>query len=102
MDLLKDSGKRVTSVQWPEAVDARLDTLIALAARAGEQVSRSQMLAALVADASMDDGELGEKVRLYRSQLLTEFITETSRAGDLPTLHRPGRKRRAQQAGAPA
>lgn len=94
MELLKDSAKRTTSVQWPDAIDARLEVLIALAAASGEQVSRSQLLAALVAGAPMDGGKLGDAVRAYRRQRPEEFSQATAAAGEVPTVRRPGAKRR--------
>jgi len=36
MELLEDSAKRTTSVQWPQAVDDRLQVLVAMAAAAGD------------------------------------------------------------------
>lgn len=94
MELLKDSTKRTTSVQWPEAVDARLEVLVALAAADGEQVSRAQLLAALVANSPMDGGQLSEMIRSYRRQRPEEFTQATSTAGEMPTIRRPGPKRR--------
>jgi DNA-binding response OmpR family regulator len=94
MELLRDSPKRTTSVQWPDAVDARLEILAALATAAGEQVSRAQLLAALVAMAPLDKEALSVAVHSYRQQLHEEFATATAQVEDLPRVRRSGRKRR--------
>ncbi|OLT30704.1 hypothetical protein BJF79_38385 [Actinomadura sp. CNU-125] len=94
MELLKDSAKRTTSVQWPDAVDDRLQVLVALAAAEGVQVSRAQLLAALVASAPMDGVQLGEVARTYLRERPEPFTQATGSAGDLPVVRRPGAKRR--------
>lgn len=95
MELLKDSAKRTTSVQWPQAIDDRLQVLVAMAAAAGEPVSRAQLLAALVAGTPMEGEHIGEAVRSYRRQRPEEFRQATRTAGELPMIRPPGPKRRS-------
>jgi DNA-binding response OmpR family regulator len=97
MDLLVDSAKRMTSVKWPDPVDDRLEVLLALLKAEGEQVSRSQLLAALVARAPLDGGALAETVRTYRRQMPQEFTQATAAVVDLPTVRHPGAKRRTDR-----
>jgi hypothetical protein len=68
MELLKDSAKRTTSVQWPQAIDDRLQVLVAIA------------------------------VRSYRRQRPEEFRQATGMAGELPMIRPPGPKRRSDDA----
>ncbi|MGW0192050.1 hypothetical protein [Nonomuraea sp. NPDC003201] len=94
MEFLKDSAKRTTSVRWPDAIDSRLEVLVAVASAAGEQVSRAQLLAALVAAASLDEADLAATVHAYRRQLHEEFARTTAQVEDLPPVRRAGPKRR--------
>lgn len=87
---LNASKTRTTSVLWPEAVDDRLELLHHLASEAGEQASRAQILAALVANAPLDGEGIGVMVRSYRRRHLGEFVAET---GPMPERRRrPGKK----------
>jgi hypothetical protein len=98
MELLKDSAKRTTSVQWPQAIDDRLQVLVAMAAAAGEPVSRAQLLAALVAGVPMEAEHIGAVVRSYHRQRPEEFREATGTAGELQTIRPPGPKRRPYDA----
>lgn len=71
------SRKRTTSVCWPIAVDDRLDRLHQLAREAGEQTSRAQILAALVAQAPLDGEGLGVMIRAYRRLPAADFEAAT-------------------------
>lgn len=85
---LIDTPKRTTSVCWPIAVDDRLDRLHQLAREAGEQTSRAQILAALVAQAPLDGEGLGVLIRAYRRLPAAEFEAAT---GPMPEVARqPG------------
>lgn len=95
MELLKDSVKRTTSVQWPEVVDARLDALVSLAAAKGEKVSRAELLGMLVSEAPLDGQRLGRSIRAYRRLRLDAFTRVTAALGELPPIRRPGRRRRS-------
>ena len=77
----------------PEPIDERLELLIRVARGAGIQVSRSQMLAAIVAAAPTTPGGLSRIVRRYLSMELPAF-SERHPRGDLPEVKHPGRQRR--------
>lgn len=79
--------RKVTSVQWPAVVDARLDELLDACIRAGENTSRSQILAALVCDARLDGDGLGVVIRNYRRMSVDEFTPGS------PQQRKPGRRR---------
>lgn len=90
---LPESSKRTTSVNWPKAVDRRLDELHRLAREAGEQTSRAQLLAALVAHAPLDGEGLGVLVRSYRRTDCSEFDRVTGDRTDRSALGLTGRRR---------
>jgi hypothetical protein len=90
--LLKDAERRTTSVQWPVEVDDRLDLLVRVAADEGIPVSRAQMLSALVAAASLDQGNLADVARRYLRTREGELARSTP-AEDLPAVKYRGRRR---------
>jgi hypothetical protein len=64
---LRDSEKWGSSVQWPAAIDMRLDGLVDLARDAGDSLSRGELLGALVLSAPTDGNELSRLLRIYRT-----------------------------------
>ncbi|GIE90732.1 hypothetical protein [Actinoplanes regularis] len=94
MDLLKDSDRRTTSVQWPDEVDAHLDLLVRLAANEGILISRAQMLSALVADANLNRTVVAKIARRYLSQLKAGDLVRAAPPDDvLPAVRHRGRQR---------
>ncbi|MFF2952648.1 hypothetical protein ACFVVU_15050 [Kitasatospora sp. NPDC057965] len=91
MELLWRTRRRKTLVEWPQAVDDRLEDLVRAAIAAGENVSRSQMLAALVASADTAPTALADVIRTYRLLEADAFTHATP--DDLPAPRRLGRKR---------
>lgn len=71
--LIKKCPKVQSSVYWPAPVDERLNELVDLAKEAGEELSKADLLAALVRNAPIDGRELGELVRAYRSSRACDF-----------------------------
>lgn len=94
MELLRNSEKRTTSVQWPTEVDAYLNLLQRLVATEGVQISRSQLLAALVADMQLDGRHLARVARAYLRRRTGELDGAASSLEELPALSRPGRRSR--------
>lgn len=95
MDLVWKSARRATLVSWPTSVDDRLDVLVRAATAAGESVTRSQLLAALVSEASQEPDELSSVIRRYRTTESEQFV-ESHSGADLPVVRRPGRRRQPQ------
>jgi hypothetical protein len=91
MDLVSDAERRKILIALPGPVDERLELLIR-AARPGMQISRSQMVAALVAGAPTAPQGLRRIVAGYLSIELAAF-TEGHPRGDLPDIRHPGRRR---------
>jgi hypothetical protein len=93
MDLVVDADRRKVLVALPEPVDERLEWLLRVAKAAGAPVSRSQMLAAVVATAPTGPRELRQIVQYYLSLELPAFSEEHPQ-GDLPEIRHPGPRRR--------
>ncbi len=93
MELVVDADRRKVLIALPEPVDDRLEWLLRVAKAGGTPVSRSQMLAAVVASAPTGPGELGRIVQRYLSLDLTTFC-EDHPYGDLPEIRHPGPRRR--------
>jgi hypothetical protein len=93
MDLVADADRRKVLFALPEPVDERLEWLLRVAKAAGTPVSRSQMLAAVVASAPTGPGELARIVQRYLSLELPTFSADHPR-GDLPEIKHPGPQRR--------
>ncbi|MFI6875786.1 hypothetical protein ACIBL6_20365 [Streptomyces sp. NPDC050400] len=92
MALLWQRPRRKTLVDWPEDVDGRLDVLVRAAAAAGEQTSRSQVLAALVAAAETRPAVMAELLHSYR-QMPADALEADKTRDDLPLVRTPGRPR---------
>jgi hypothetical protein len=92
MELVWQAQRRRTLVDWPQAVDDRLEILVRAATAAGENVSRAQLLAALVAAADPTPDTLAELLRNYRQMHLADFAAHHDRE-DLPTVRHPGPRR---------
>lgn len=97
MDYLSDAHRRKVLVVLPEPIDDRLESLTRVARAARIQVSRSQLLAALVASAPTDPARLARVMHHYLAQDVQVFSQEHP-GMDLPQIRRPGAKRgRANQ-----
>ena len=68
MDYLSDADRRKALIVLPEPVDDRLESLTRVARAARIQVSRSQLLAALVASAPTDPARLARVMHHYLAQ----------------------------------
>jgi hypothetical protein len=93
MELVSQTERRKVLVALPEPVDQRLEMLVSVARRAGVQVSRSQMLAAMITTSPITGEGLAEIVRRYLSLEMSAFI-ESHPPGDLPLVRHPGPSRR--------
>lgn len=89
MELLCQRPRRNRLVSWPEDVDGRLEILVRAAAAAGEQTSRSQLLAALVAAADVRPDAIADLLHSYR-RLAADALREGNQGDGLPTVRAPG------------
>jgi hypothetical protein len=89
VELLCQRPRRNRLVSWPEDVDGRLEILVRAAAAAGEQTSRSQLLAALVAAADLRPDAIADLLHSYR-RLAADALSEGNQGDGLPTVRAPG------------
>lgn len=84
-----------TNVNWPVPVDQRLNELVSRLAEVGPgDISRSQLLAALVVAAPADADELDELLRRYRQLTAGGAVLQPTGPIAIPA-RRPGRRPRA-------
>ncbi|GIH89896.1 hypothetical protein ACFFMN_12150 [Planobispora siamensis] len=96
MELLWRAPRRNTLITWPQAVDDRLERLLAAGLAAQENMSRSQLLAALVVNAEVSPEHVAALVRAYRS-MSADALDDTPSSGavqDWPTVRHPGPRRK--------
>jgi hypothetical protein len=97
-DDIRYTEKWTTSISWAAPIDNRLRALVELAIQAGEpdNLSRSEVLAALVLAAAPSGLDLREKLSTLRTEKVRATLVVPPRGGDkVVTLEsrRPGRLR---------
>jgi hypothetical protein len=80
-----------TNVRWPRPVDQRLNELVSLLSKRSVHVTRSELVAALVAGAPTAAAELQELLATYSSQLAGSVVLQR-RGNIVYTGRRPGRR----------
>ena len=71
---LRDQPERQINASIAAALNARLDALVELARRAGENTSRKELISALVLQAPTDGDALAEWLRRYRRALVQDVV----------------------------
>src|SRR5438477_356357 len=80
-----------TSARWPFPIAERLNQLLDLARKAGEKLSKEDLLGALVLNARPDGDALGVLVRTYRRTPAGQaYIPPRQNRIDPPKKRRPG------------
>ncbi|SDS48006.1 hypothetical protein SAMN05216371_0009 [Streptomyces sp. TLI_053] len=98
MELAWRARRRNALVTWPDAVDERLDLLVAAGLAAGENVNRSQLLAALVINARLSPDAIADILRAYRTMSTDELETANHTAAEhWPKARRTGPRRGTDQ-----
>lgn len=82
-----------TNVRWPTPVDQRLNELLDLISAHGGEATRSQLLAALVADAPVDASHLDALVRQYKHKTAGTIVLQPRGPIAVPQ-RKPGRRHR--------
>ena len=72
--LLRDCPQKQAAVAWPMPVDMHLDRLLAQADAAGENTTRKELAAAIVASAKLSDAQLGKLLRWYRTAKVRDLV----------------------------
>lgn len=81
-----------TNVRWPAPVDQRLnELLVQLTDGGGGEITRSKLLAALVADAPTGADQLDALLRRYRGRTAGAVVLAPSGPINIPK-RRPGRR----------
>jgi hypothetical protein len=89
--LVKDCAHKQAAVAWPLPVDMVLDNLLAQAGAAGENTSRKELAAAIVATTRLTDGQLGKMLRRYRTARVRELVPVPAGQNVVPFVRRrPG------------
>jgi hypothetical protein len=97
--LVRDCPQRQAAVAWPLPVDVRLEELLAQADVAGENTSRKELVAAIIATARLSDEELGRLLRWYRTAKVRDLVSLPEGENIVPFVkHKPGPRRPSAQA----
>ena len=73
-DLVRDCAQKQAAIAWPLPVDMRLDRLLTQADAAGENTSRKELAAAIIASAKLTDAQLGKLLRWYRTARVRDLV----------------------------
>jgi len=97
--LVRDCPHKQASVSWPIPIDMRLDELFEQADTAGENTSRRELAAAIVARTRLTNAQLAKLLRWYRTLRVGDLLTVAEGENVVPFVkHKPGpRKTGASQ-----
>ena len=92
----RSRDKKNAAIQWPRAVDARLDQLHELATNAGERTTRAELAAAIIVATDAEGERLRQLLTNYRLKTNREVLIGDAPSGDVVQLkvHRPGPRKR--------
>ncbi len=86
-----DTPEKPAAINWPLAVEARLEQLLDQAKAAGERTTRKEIVAALVATSKLSDAQLDRMLRRYRKAKVREILSVPADENVVPiTKQRPG------------
>jgi len=86
-----DTPEKSASINWPWAVEVRLEQLLNQAKAAGEKTNRKELVAALVATSKLSDAQLGKMLRRYRTVKVREILSVPADENIVPfAKQRPG------------
>ncbi len=89
--LVRDCPHKQAAVAWPIPVDMRLDDLLDQADAAGENTSRRELAAAIVATTTLTNAQLGKMLRWYRTAKVCDLVTVPEGENVIPFVkRRPG------------
>jgi hypothetical protein len=92
--LIRDCPQKQAAVAWPLPVDARLDQLLAQADAAGENTTRKELAAAIIASTRVSDARLGKLLRWYRMAKVRDLLPPLEGENVVPIArHKPGPRR---------
>ncbi len=89
--LVRECPQKQAAVAWPVPVDVRLDELLAQAEAAGENTSRKELVAAIIATTRVTDAQLGKLLRRYRTAKVRDLVSLQEGENVIPFIkHKPG------------
>jgi hypothetical protein len=93
---LRDCELKPAAVSWPRAIDAYLDSLVAVAEAVNERTNRRELLAAIVLAVKPDGTRLARILREYRGATVADITSDAEAEGDFAVFerHRPGPRHR--------
>ena len=92
--LVRDCPQKQSAVAWPLPVDAWLDQLLDQARAAGENTTRKELAAAIIASTRMSGARLGKVLRWYRTVTVRDMLPTPEGENVVPIArHRPGPRR---------
>lgn len=92
--LVRDCPQKQAAVAWPLPVDVRLDELLTQADAAGENTSRKELVAAIIAATRLSDAQLGRLLRRYRTTRVRDLVSLPEGENVVPFVkHKPGPRR---------
>jgi hypothetical protein len=96
-ELLVDLDAKGRQLSWSEPVSRRLDQLLDRARRA--RTDRSEVAAAIIAEADYTEDELVELIHAYRDKRARDVVLDVEPGADVIKLPRPGPGRRRTRSG---
>lgn len=92
--LVRDCPQKQAAVAWPLPVDMRLDVLLAQADAAGENTSRKELAAAIIATTRLSNAQLGRLLRRYRTAKVSDLVALPEGENIIPFVRqKPGPRR---------
>lgn len=87
--LVRDSPHKQAAVSWPLPIDMHLEQLLNRAEEAGENTSRRELAAAIIAATNLNGEELGGLLRRYRTTRVRDLLPVPEGQNVLPFRKRP-------------
>lgn len=84
------SRDRQVGLRLPNAIDQRLDALLARSIDAGERTNRRELLAAIIFGTDMSGEELGGMLRSYRRATVKDALLDVEPGNVTYLTHKPG------------
>jgi hypothetical protein len=89
--LVRNCPQKQAAVAWPLPIDVRLDELLAQAEASGENTSRKELVAAIIAATRVTDAQLTRLLRRYRMTRVRDLVSLPEGENVIPFVkHKPG------------
>ncbi|HVU60203.1 MAG TPA: hypothetical protein VHD58_00945 [Mycobacteriales bacterium] len=96
--LIRETPQKQAAIAWPLPIDERLDQLLQQADAAGENTTRKELAAAVIATTSLTDAQLGKMLRQYRTMRVAELLVAPTGSNVISiSRKKPGRRTSVQR-----